>query len=94
MMTYSDFQWHFSCLRYRKKGCSATLTLSFSDFISKCIDCTERTTNNGKRTSKSTAYSSPEVQNVENYWVLNATLSHWSGCTMDPDDTNTANIYS
>ena len=97
LMIYSDFQWNLSCLRYRNKGCPATLTLGFNDSISKYIDCNERTY--GKRTMiimkfQSTAYSSPEVRNVENYWVLNGNLTHWSGCTIDPDDTNTANIYS
>ena len=35
---------------------------------------------------KSEAFSSPELRNVDNFWVVNGKISHCSGCTLDTDD--------
>ena len=81
----SRFQWPFSCLRYQKKGCPSRLTLGFMDCISKYIDVTE--VDHGNRTRfvinfKNEAFSSPELRNVDNFWVVNGKMSHCSGCTL------------
>ena len=59
------------------------------DCISKYIDVTE--VDHGNRTRfimnfKYEAYSSPELRNRDNFWVINGKMSHCSGCTLDTDD--------
>ena len=66
-------------------GCSTTLTLGFSDVVSKYIEVHER--QHGKRTRfimnfKNEAYSAPELRDTANFWVVGGQMDHWSGCTL------------
>ena len=84
-------------MRNRRNGCSSTLTLGFSDAVSKFIDVHERQL--GKRTRfimnfKNEAYSAPELRNVDNFWVVSGKMDHWVGCTIDLDNSVVNNLYS
>ena len=69
------------------------------DCISKYIDVTQ--VDRGNRTRfimnfKYDAYSSPELRDVDNFWVVNGNMSHCSGCTLDTDESIVKNsgLYS
>ena len=69
------------------------------DCISKYIDVTQ--VDRGNRTRfimnfKYEAYSSPELRDVDNFWVVNGNMSHCSGCTLDTDESIVKNsgLYS
>ena len=87
------------CLRSRWKRCSSTITLSYADCISRFIEVEERTTNHGTRTRflrrfKNDAYSSPEMRNIQNFWIVNAPMNHWAGFTVDLDNSVLIDTYS
>ena len=91
------FKQNLSCLRYRNKGCSFTLTLGFSEIVAKFIEVHER--QHGKRTRfimnfKNAAYSAPELRDVGNFWVESGTMDHWSGCVLDLDNSVVIDLYS
>ena len=76
-----------------------TITLGYADCISRFIEVEERTTNHGTRTRflrrfKNDAYSSPEMRNIQNFWIVNARMNHWAGFTVDLDNSVLIDTYS